>query len=98
MRIATLSLIGALGLALTAATASAAPNLPPPAPTSNVVAAAWGCGWGFHPNRWHRCVPNRHAYWRPHWRGYYGGGYGPWWGSPSDRVANQLNRQELYGY
>jgi hypothetical protein len=104
MRIAALTLAGALGLAASALTANAAPNLPPPtAPAANIVQIAGGCGPAFHPNRWGRCVPNHgyyrpYAYYRPHWRGYYGGGYGPWWGSPTDHVANQLNRQQLYGY
>lgn len=99
MRISALTLIAAAALAASALTANAAPNVPPPARATSVVAAAWGCGPGAHPNRWGRCVPNRYGYWRrPHWRGYYGGGYRWWWGSPSDHVANQLNRRQLYGY
>jgi len=102
MRIAALSLVGAVCLAASAMTANAAPAAPSPAgqPEANIVQVAGGCGWGFHPNRWHHCVPNRHAYYRarPYWRGYYGGGYygGGYyrWGSPSDHVANELNRQE----
>jgi hypothetical protein len=110
MRIAALSLVGAVGLAASALSASAAPIAPPAAPPqANIVQVAGGCGWGFHPNHWGRCAPNRgyyrpHASWRPYWRGYYGGGYVPsdqYWGPPSDHVANQLNRQALgwaYGY
>ena len=105
MRIAALTLAGALGLAASAITASAAPISPLPAApqATNIIEVAGGCGWGFHPNRWGHCRPNHgyyrpHAYYRPHWRGYYGGGQGPWWGSPSDHVANQLNHQQLYGY
>ena len=104
MRMAILTLIGALGLAASMTAANAAPVVPGPVipQASNIVQAAWGCGWRFHPNRWGRCVPNRYGYYgpRPYWRGYYGGGYGPW-GSPGDHVANQLNRRELgrmYGY
>ena len=65
---------------------------------ANIVQVAGGCGRGFHPNRWGRCVPNRYGYYgpRPYWSGPYR------WHSPSDNVANQLNRQELgrayYGY
>ena len=103
MRMAALTLIGALGLAASMTGANAAPVVPGPVipQASNIVQAAWGCGWRFHPNRWGRCVPNRYGYYtpRPYWRGYYGGGYGP--SSPSDHVANALNRRELgrmYGY
>ena len=99
MRIAALTLIGALGLATSAVSTQAAPVMPSPGtpPASNIVQAAGGCGWGLHPNRWGHCVPNRYGYARPypHWRGYYGGG------APNDHAANQLNRRELrsyYGY
>jgi hypothetical protein len=101
MRIAALTLIGALGLATSAVSTNAAPVMPSPVTpeASNIVQVAGGCGWDFHPNRWGHCVPNRYGYYRPHphWRGYYGGGYGPW-GAPSDHVANQLNRRELQGF
>ena len=98
MRTAAIGLISALALCA-AASANAAPNAPAPANQQNIIAVAGGCGGGFHPNRWGRCVPNRDGYSRtyPHW-GYYGGGYGPMnRPSPSDHVANQLNRQQLYG-
>ena len=79
MRIAALSLVGAACLAASALAANAAPTVVSPAghPGSSIVRVAGGCGWGFHPNRWHRCVPNRYGYYRarPYWRGYYGGGY-----------------------
>ena len=100
MRMAALSLIGAVCLAASAVAANAAPAVPSPVsqPESNIVQAAGGCGWGLHPNRWGHCVPNRYGYYRPRpvWRGYYGGGYyGPrGWGSPSDHVADQLNAQQ----
>ena len=102
MRIAALTLLGALGLAVVSAgSANAAPAVPGPVTqASNVVLVAGGCGWRFHPNRWGRCVPNRYGYYRPrpYWPGYYGGGggYQPWnRSSPSDHVANQLNGREL---
>jgi hypothetical protein len=106
MRIAALSLVGAVCLAASTVAANAAPVAPSPAgqPGSNIVQVAGGCGWNFHPNRWGRCVPNHYGYdrVRPHWRGYYGGGYGGGFASPSDHVANQLNRDVLrrnyYGY
>jgi hypothetical protein len=95
-----LILVGAFALAASAASASAAPIAPGPGArqTENVVAIAAGCGWGFHPNRRGHCVPNRYGYYgpRPYWPGYYGYGYEPWnRPSPTDHVANQLNRQEL---
>src|SRR5436853_5218936 len=97
MRIAAVTLAGALGLAASVVSANAAPAVPSPVDQHNIIQVAGGCGWGFHPNRWGRCAPNRYGYQapRPYWRGYYGGGYYRGWHSPSDRVANQLNRQEL---
>ena len=114
MRIAILTLLAGTGFLGLAVSAQAGPVAPvPAAPTaSNVIQVAGGCGLGFHRTRRGYCVPNRHAYyrpypvWRPYWPGYsyypgyYGDGYEPWnRPSPTDRVANQLNRQErYYGY
>jgi hypothetical protein len=96
MRLAAFALVGAIGVAFAAASANAAPILPNPAGQglSNIVLAAGGCGRGLHPNRWGRCVSNRYYYARPrpYWRSPYAGYH---WRSPSDRVANQLNAQEL---
>ena len=36
------------------------------AAASPVESVAWGCGLGWHPNPWGRCVPNRP--WRRPWR------------------------------
>src|SRR6266404_456647 len=96
MHTAAMGLVGALTL-FVAASANAAPT---PADQQNIIAVAGGCGWGAHPNRWGRCVPNRYGYHRayPGWRGYSGGGYEPWnRPSPSDHIANELNRRQLYG-
>jgi hypothetical protein len=97
MRIAALTLFGAL-----VGSASAAPAVPGPlTQASNIVPVTGGCGRGLHPNRWGHCVPNHYSYYRtrPYWGGYYGGGYEPWnRPSPGDHVARQLNRQQLYGY
>ncbi|MGE5269634.1 MAG: GCG_CRPN prefix-to-repeats domain-containing protein [Thiohalocapsa sp.] len=74
MRITGFALGGALALAASAA--SAAPiAAPAPAQQPNIINVAYGCGWGFHPNRWGRCLPNRrhyrgHAYWHRHYRPY----------------------------
>jgi len=77
MRIAALALMGTLGLAVSAVSASAAPYVPgidtPQA--SNIVQVAAGCGRGFHPNRWGRCVPNGYRYWSGSRDHYYGGGH-----------------------
>jgi hypothetical protein len=99
MRTAIIGFIGGLALAA-AATANAAPAVPAPADQPNIIAVAGGCGGGFHPNRWGRCVPNRDGYYRAYpRRGFSGGdGYEPWnRPSPTDHVANQLNRRELQG-
>ena len=106
MRIAALSLVGAVCLAVSAMAANAAPAAPAPAShqESNIVQVAGGCGPGMHPNRWGRCVSGGYGYYggRPAWRGYYGGGYARGWGSPYDHMANRLNAQErsrsFYGY
>ncbi len=105
MRMTALVLFGALGLAASAMSASAAPigavTATPQA--SNIEEVAGGCGWGFHRFRGY-CVRNRHyrpyAYYRPYYYPpypyYYGGGYEPWnRPSPGDYIANQLNAQEL---
>jgi len=102
MRTAALGLIGAIAFAA-ATTANAAPSVPAPADQQNIIAVAGGCGGGFHPNRWGRCVPNRDGYsYRayPRWGGFYGGGdgYEPWnRPSPTDHIARELNRRQLYG-
>jgi hypothetical protein len=116
MRRSALILVAAIGVALSAAAASAAPLAPVQrtGQTSGVVEIAGHCGWGLHSNRSGHCVPNRYGYYRPrpYWQPYpypypyayapgnYGDGYEPWnRPSPTDRVANQLNRQQMmYGY
>ncbi len=111
MRMPALTLVSALGLAVSAVSANAGPTVPVLATpqASNIVEVGAGCGWRFHPNRWGRCVPNRYAYYqpRPYWNpyrpGYSGDGYEPWnRPSPTDHVARQLNGQEVgrmyYGY
>ena len=108
MRTATVTLLGALGFAISAATASAAPVIANPhiQQTAGIVQVAGGCGLRFHPNRWGQCVPNRYSnrYIAPRRsHSYYGSSYAPrpyWRGrgyyvSPSDHVARQLNSQEL---
>jgi hypothetical protein len=112
MRRSALFLVAAIGVALSAVSAKAAPVAPVQAtgPTAGIVQIAGRCGWGLHLVRGGRCVPNRYGYYRPrpYWQphpyayapGNYGDGYEPWnRPSPTDRVANQLNRQQLmYGY
>ncbi|RWM03689.1 MAG: hypothetical protein EOR68_05495 [Mesorhizobium sp.] len=68
------SLAAALAIGGTAA-ASAASAMPiaPAAPAHAIIEhVAWGCGPGWHPNYWGRCVPNR----RVVYPGYY------YWGGP----------------
>ena len=101
MRVAYVTFAAVLGFAASAVSVNAAPNVPSldTVRNSNVVEVAGGCGRGFHPNPWGRCVPHRYGFYGPRRdRGYpyYGGGYGPRSWSPSDRVANELNRRELH--
>jgi len=68
------SIAAALAIGGTAAASAAsampiAPIAPAPALVEHV---AWGCGPGWHPNYWGRCVPNR----RVIYPGYY------YWGGP----------------
>jgi hypothetical protein len=93
MRVAAMAFVGALGLAASAVSASAAPPVPylDAQHETNIVQVAGGCGGGLHPNRWGRCVPNRYGYDRS--RAYWGGYRG--WRSPDDHVARELNRREL---
>jgi hypothetical protein len=81
MRLAALTFIGAIGLAMSANAAPVMPAAPAKAEETGIV-KIWGpCGWGFHPTPWGYCVPNRYGYYRPyrHWGGYYGGGYHRYW-------------------
>jgi len=94
MRLATAIILAGAFAVGAAATASAAPLAPRMATehAANIIQVAGGCGRGWHPNRWGRCVPNRtYGYDRPYWHGpYYR------WHSPSDFVANDLNQRQLY--
>ena len=82
MRIATVAFAGAIALAASSMGASAAPAAPDlgmSGGAGNIVEAAFGCGRGFHPNRWGRCVPNGYYGFRRWENRYYGGGYErPW--------------------
>ncbi|TPJ63640.1 hypothetical protein [Mesorhizobium sp. B2-6-1] len=57
------------GTAATVAAASATPMLAQPSAPALIEHVAWGCGPGWHPNDWGRCVPNRGVvyprYYRP---------------------------------
>src|SRR3981189_1244013 len=93
MRVVAMAFVGALGLAASAVPANAAPPVPnlDAQQTSNIVQVAGGCGGGFHPNRWGRCVPNRYSYYGHH---YLGGPYRGWH-SPQYHGARDLNRGDL---
>jgi hypothetical protein len=66
-----------LGGMIATVEASSAMSIAPaaqPAPSAMVQDVAWGCGPGWHPNPWGRCVP----YGGP----VYGYGYGYGWHRP----------------
>lgn len=95
-RLARLAVVGTIALGSTMAAASAAPIIPNSfSQTNPSIVHVWGgCGWGFHPNPWGRCVPNRWGYryrpyygYRPYWQSYYPGDYYPHW-----------QRRYWYGY
>jgi hypothetical protein len=86
MRLASMKLIGALGIvAAWAVSANAAPIVPNPvsANSPNIVKVQGACIlWGYHLTYWGECVPYgwrhgwghygwRHHYYRGHWRRYY---------------------------
>ena len=105
MRLMALGTAAGIALAASAGTASTAPLFAASSieATGNIVQVAGGCGRGWHPNRWGRCVPNRYGYYRPYYRPFYGYGHEPWnRPSPGDYgAADQLNRQQLgwrWGY
>lgn len=54
--------------------ASAMPLAGAPAATGPIEQVRWGCGPGWHPNPWGRCVPNGYYGPRPYYapRPYYG--------------------------
>jgi len=72
MKLTTLAL--ALGIVGAGTAAQAMPLAAPADGASGITTVAYGCGPGWHPNRWGRCVPNR---WGPRAYGprrfYYGG-------------------------
>ena len=75
IKTAALAAAGAIGLA------SAATAIPAQAAPLPLVHASYGCGPGWHPNGWGRCVPNAYyGYWGgPRWgHPYYRGFYGHW--------------------
>ena len=69
--------LGGTGPMVAAASAMPIGTITRPAAPEMVEHVAWGCGPGWHPNRWGRCVPNhivvyprhyawRHPGWHPH--------------------------------
>ncbi|MDX8443158.1 GCG_CRPN prefix-to-repeats domain-containing protein [Mesorhizobium australafricanum] len=62
----------AIGGTAAASAASAMPIASVAPPSAMIEHVAWGCGPGWHPNHWGRCVPNRRVI-HP---GYY------YWGGP----------------
>lgn len=69
----------AIGGTVAASAASAMPIAPVAPAPAMIEHVAWGCGPGWHPNYWGRCVPNR----RVVYPGYYWSGprvyIGPAW-------------------
>lgn len=107
MRLAAMALVSALGLAVSAMPANATPNIPvlDEQQASNVVLVAGGCGRGFYPNRWGRCVPYRYGYrypprhrhysYRPSYR-YYS--HQPRWSGYHYGGGYYPHSQYRYGY
>jgi hypothetical protein len=108
MRSVTVAVVATLSLMTMTNAGSAAPAVPNLGVEQGaaIVQIAGGCGRGWHPNRWGRCVPNHYSYYRPYLRPYapyYGDGHEPWnRPTPGDYgAADYLNRQQLgrpWGY
>ncbi|MER8693198.1 hypothetical protein NKI77_06025 [Mesorhizobium opportunistum] len=58
---AAAAVLAVSGTVAAAATSNAMPivSVTKPAAPALVEHVRWGCGIGWHPNRWGRCVPNR---------------------------------------
>ena len=86
---AAAAILALSGTVVTATASSAMPivSVAQPAAPALVEHVRWGCGIGWHPNRWGRCVPNgvvvvrpRYHYWHApvsvwhphhHWRRWH---------------------------
>ncbi|MDX8468815.1 hypothetical protein RFM26_24195 [Mesorhizobium sp. VK23B] len=79
------SLAAALAIGGTVAASAAMAPVAAPALVEHV---AWGCGSGWHPDRWGRCVPNR----RVIYPGYY------YWGGPSIYIGPVWHPWHRYHY
>ncbi|WP_448950382.1 GCG_CRPN prefix-to-repeats domain-containing protein [Labrys neptuniae] len=83
IQIAAFATLGLPGLAVTATSASAMPlATPAPAAAPLVQDVAWGCGPGWRPNVWGRCVPAPvygYGWRRPVYYGWGGGWHRPYW-------------------
>ncbi|QPC89182.1 GCG_CRPN prefix-to-repeats domain-containing protein [Mesorhizobium sp. INR15] len=51
--------VGGTGTTVAASSAMPIVSITQPAGSALVEHVAWGCGRGWHPNHWGRCVPNR---------------------------------------
>lgn len=68
------------GTVAAAAASSAMPmvSLAQPAAPALVEHVAWGCGPGWHPNPWGRCVPNRVVVYPGYYYGWHRPAYRVW--------------------
>ncbi|HVW54726.1 MAG TPA: hypothetical protein VHC00_03505 [Rhizobiaceae bacterium] len=68
-KIALATAVSAGTLAFSAVASSAMPMASLSAPGAfSVQTIAWGCGVGWHPNPWGRCVPNRPVVYGYYWQ------------------------------
>ncbi|TPM92898.1 hypothetical protein [Mesorhizobium sp. B2-1-3A] len=77
--LAKYAITAALAVTGTAATVAASSAMPlaPLATPAVVEQVAWGCGPGWHPNPWGRCVPNRVVVY-PRYYYWHGPAYYAW--------------------
>ncbi|RWE27838.1 MAG: hypothetical protein EOS78_32700 [Mesorhizobium sp.] len=74
---AAAAVLALTGIAATVATSAAMPMVAQPAAPVLIEHVAWGCGPGWHPNPWGRCVPNRVVMY-PRYRYWQGPAYYGW--------------------
>ncbi|MEI9420363.1 hypothetical protein O7A70_04125 [Mesorhizobium sp. Cs1299R1N1] len=74
---AAAAVLALTGTAATVATSAAMPMVAQPAAPALIEHVAWGCGPGWHPNPWGRCVPNRVVVY-PRYRYWHGPAYYGW--------------------
>ncbi|CAN7148960.1 GCG_CRPN prefix-to-repeats domain-containing protein [Mesorhizobium sp. LjRoot246] len=73
---AAAAILAVSGTVVTATASNAMPIVSVAQPATLVENVRWGCGIGWHPNRWGRCVPNGVVIVRPRYHYWHAPAYG----------------------